>query len=250
MGPPVSIRNNITPGPSVIIEDILNMGPWSAGPSCMGYYVRRVACIIRNLSLKGLLGWGQTVPEIQSDGTSSRPEDDEPSYYLGWGGFSSDEQPMDEDSAELDDEDSPAYNLGWGVGATSTNQDVIDLTNDNGLMSQGNNVIDLTRSSPGPMDLDRDKSPGGTMEHDSVSSARHFMFHYNCLMMPVVNDPTSPAKRTVLRANCWMKAIGHDMSDQHVHAVVENAVHGLNSDQVPAQILMANRWVLNTFADA
>ncbi|KAG2337269.1 hypothetical protein BDR05DRAFT_952777 [Suillus weaverae] len=38
MGPPVSIGNNIPPGPSVIIEDIHNMGPWSAGPSCMGYY--------------------------------------------------------------------------------------------------------------------------------------------------------------------------------------------------------------------
>ncbi|KAG1866709.1 hypothetical protein F4604DRAFT_1682781 [Suillus subluteus] len=30
MGPPVSIGNNITPGPSVIIEDILNMGPWGS----------------------------------------------------------------------------------------------------------------------------------------------------------------------------------------------------------------------------
>ncbi|KAG1776722.1 hypothetical protein EV702DRAFT_1046046 [Suillus placidus] len=38
MGPPVSIGNNIPPGPSVIIEDIHNMGPWSAGPSCTGYY--------------------------------------------------------------------------------------------------------------------------------------------------------------------------------------------------------------------
>ncbi|KAG1772179.1 hypothetical protein EV702DRAFT_1246542 [Suillus placidus] len=33
MGPPVSIGNNIPPGPSIIIEDIHNMGPWSAGPS-------------------------------------------------------------------------------------------------------------------------------------------------------------------------------------------------------------------------
>ncbi|KAG2335853.1 hypothetical protein BDR05DRAFT_953776 [Suillus weaverae] len=32
MGPPVSIGNNIPPGPSVIIEDIHNMGPWSGGP--------------------------------------------------------------------------------------------------------------------------------------------------------------------------------------------------------------------------
>jgi hypothetical protein len=33
MGPPIPIGNNCTPGPSVIIEDIHNMGPWSAGPS-------------------------------------------------------------------------------------------------------------------------------------------------------------------------------------------------------------------------
>jgi hypothetical protein len=54
MGPPVHIGNNCTPGPSVIIEDIHNMGPWSAGPSDTGYYVGRVARMIRNLSLKGL----------------------------------------------------------------------------------------------------------------------------------------------------------------------------------------------------
>ncbi|KAG1840757.1 hypothetical protein F4604DRAFT_1939956 [Suillus subluteus] len=195
------------------------------------------------------LGWGQTAPKIQSDGTSSGPEDDEPSYDLGWGGFSSDEQPMDEDSAESEDEDSLAYDLGWGIGATSTNQDVIDLTDDNGLTSQGNNVIDLTRSSPGPMDLDRDELPGGTREHGSASSAGHFMFHYNRPTMPVVNEPSSPAERKVFRTNRQMKAIDHDMLDQHVHAIVENAVHGLNSHRVPAQILMANRRVLDTFAD-
>ncbi|KAG1726644.1 uncharacterized protein EDB91DRAFT_1086727 [Suillus paluster] len=32
MGPPVSIRNNNTPGPSVIVEDISTFGPWSTGP--------------------------------------------------------------------------------------------------------------------------------------------------------------------------------------------------------------------------
>jgi hypothetical protein len=50
MGPPVPIGNNCTPSPSVIIEDIHNMGPWSAGPSDMGYYVDQVACMIWNLS--------------------------------------------------------------------------------------------------------------------------------------------------------------------------------------------------------
>jgi hypothetical protein len=55
MGPPISIGNNMTPGPSVNIEDIHNFGPWSAGPSCTGYYVGRVTRIVRSLSLKGLL---------------------------------------------------------------------------------------------------------------------------------------------------------------------------------------------------
>ncbi|KAG1902843.1 uncharacterized protein F5891DRAFT_1185980 [Suillus fuscotomentosus] len=40
MGPPASIGNNLPPGPSVIVEDILIMGPWSAGPYHTGYYAR------------------------------------------------------------------------------------------------------------------------------------------------------------------------------------------------------------------
>ncbi|KAG0692169.1 hypothetical protein DFH29DRAFT_882932, partial [Suillus ampliporus] len=38
MGPPISIRNNNTPGPSVIVEDIFTFGPWSTGPYHTGYY--------------------------------------------------------------------------------------------------------------------------------------------------------------------------------------------------------------------
>ncbi|KAG1842961.1 hypothetical protein F4604DRAFT_1938407 [Suillus subluteus] len=195
------------------------------------------------------LGRGPTAPVWDRKmTTSSGLEDDEPGYDLGWGGFSSDEQPMDEDSGKLEDEKSPAYDLGWGIGATGT--DVIDLTDDNGPVSQGNNVIDLTRSSPGPMDLDRDELPGGRTEHNTASSTRHFMFHYNRPTVAVANGPSSPAERLVFWANRWMKAISHDLMDEHVHAIVENAVHGLNSDRVPAQILMANRWVLNAFTDA
>jgi hypothetical protein len=54
MGPPISIGNNMTPGPSVNIKDIHNFSPWSAGLSCTGYYVGRVTRIVRSLSLKGL----------------------------------------------------------------------------------------------------------------------------------------------------------------------------------------------------
>ncbi|KAG1723674.1 uncharacterized protein EDB91DRAFT_1087746 [Suillus paluster] len=47
MGPPVSIRNNNTPGPSVIVEDISTFGPWSTGPYHTGYYTRPFTRIIR-----------------------------------------------------------------------------------------------------------------------------------------------------------------------------------------------------------
>src|SRR6267154_1424994 len=38
MGPPASIRNNIPPGPSVIVGDIFTFSPWSAGLYHTGYY--------------------------------------------------------------------------------------------------------------------------------------------------------------------------------------------------------------------
>src|SRR6267154_6314249 len=47
MGPPTSIRNNIPPGPSVIVGDIFTFGPWSAGPYHTGYYARPFTRIIR-----------------------------------------------------------------------------------------------------------------------------------------------------------------------------------------------------------
>ncbi|KAG2028750.1 hypothetical protein BDR03DRAFT_1019390 [Suillus americanus] len=150
------------------------------------------------------LGWGPTAPEIHMDGTSSGLEDDEPGYDLGWGRFSSDEQPMDEDSSDSEDEESPAYHL-----------NVIDLTDDNGPASQRHNVIDLTWSSPGPMDLDRDKSPSGGTEHHTTSSTGRFMFHYNHPTVAVANDPSSPAEHLAFQANHRMKTIGHDLKESN-----------------------------------
>ncbi|KAG0694480.1 hypothetical protein DFH29DRAFT_880693 [Suillus ampliporus] len=46
MGPPISIGNNNTPGPSVIVEDIFTFGPWFAGPYHTGYYARPFTRII------------------------------------------------------------------------------------------------------------------------------------------------------------------------------------------------------------
>ncbi|KAG0698765.1 hypothetical protein DFH29DRAFT_877761 [Suillus ampliporus] len=52
MGPPVSIGNNNTPGPSVIVEDIFTFGPWSAGPYHTGYYARNCNMCRREESFK------------------------------------------------------------------------------------------------------------------------------------------------------------------------------------------------------
>ncbi|KAG1738323.1 uncharacterized protein EDB91DRAFT_1249240 [Suillus paluster] len=56
MDPPVFIGNNIPPGPSVNIEDIFIISPWSAGPCYTGYYAHQLPRIIRSLPLKGLDG--------------------------------------------------------------------------------------------------------------------------------------------------------------------------------------------------
>ncbi|KAG2335428.1 hypothetical protein BDR05DRAFT_978950 [Suillus weaverae] len=41
MGLLASIRNNFTPGPSVIVEAISTLGPWFTGPYHTGYYARK-----------------------------------------------------------------------------------------------------------------------------------------------------------------------------------------------------------------
>ncbi|KAG1868421.1 hypothetical protein F4604DRAFT_1682350 [Suillus subluteus] len=191
------------------------------------------------------LGWGPTMPEAPSDAASVGPEDDTPVYDLGWGEISSVEDSMDEDG--------PAYDLGWDVGATGQTQNVIDLTNDDGPaydlgwgvkpMTQAKakyigdiepDIIDLTNSSPAPMDLDPDD--GGESNASTSDTLDH--------------DAGTPAKRMRFRHNHRMKAISNDMTDIHMHALVENSVQGLNLSLMPGQILFENRGMLGAFADA
>ncbi|KAG1883063.1 hypothetical protein F4604DRAFT_1677980 [Suillus subluteus] len=182
------------------------------------------------------LGWGPAMPKAPSDAASVGPEDDTPAYDLRWGEISLVEDSMDEDG--------PAYDLGWDVGATGQTQNVIDLTNEDGPaydlgwgvgpMTQAKDIIDLTNSSPTPMDLDPDD---GDESNESTSDTPD-------------HDAATPAKCTRFQYNHQMKAIGNDMMDIHMHALVENSVHGLNLSLVPGQILFENRGMLGAFADA
>ncbi|KAG1849740.1 hypothetical protein F4604DRAFT_1934767 [Suillus subluteus] len=63
-------------------------------------------------------------------------------------------------------------------------------------------------------------------------------------------DAGTPAEHMRFRHNHRMKAIGNNMTDIHMHALVENFVHGLNLSLMPGQILFENRGMLGAFADA
>ncbi|KAG1768246.1 hypothetical protein EV702DRAFT_1253447 [Suillus placidus] len=202
------------------------------------------------------LGWGElyqtktAMSEAQPDCSNSGSGDDGPAYDLGWGQVYPVDQPMQEEVVGSDDRDRPAYDLRWGVGQTNN---TVDLTDEDGPSydvgwgvehaGQTPDVIDLTMDEtpaplsdgsalPAPMDLDddddRDGLPSGTMEYESMSTPERLMF----------------------QANRRMKAIGNDMTDLHMHAIVENAVYGLNSELAPGQILLQNRHILSTFTDA
>ncbi|KAG1771389.1 hypothetical protein EV702DRAFT_1049012 [Suillus placidus] len=168
------------------------------------------------------LGWGVTSDEqpMQHD-IIVLSNDDEPSHDLRWRAAASGLQPMEQDVIILsddEDEDGPLYDLGWGVQATAKSRSSSPLT--------------PTSSSPAPMDLDYDdRCPSPKDVEEDLYNAH-------------------PAKQSMLQENCWLKAIGNDMSDEHMHAIVENTVHGLNSSQVPAQILMENRHILGGSAEA
>jgi hypothetical protein len=80
------------------------------------------------------------------------------------------------------------------------------------------------------------------------------------------NKDPNAADLLGFRVNRRLKGIGHDMGmsicvisrktanaiqdDDHVHAIVENAVHGCNESRTPAHVLMDNRQVLSWYADA
>ncbi|KAG1834635.1 hypothetical protein DFJ58DRAFT_735768 [Suillus subalutaceus] len=153
---------------------------------------------------------------------------------------SSGDAPMEQDDTISEDGDGPGYDLGWG------NRNIIDLTNEDepvydlgwGVQGNGEGNVDSRSSSPlsplpsspGQMDLDEDT--------DRASS-------------PEVGDIDSQAKQQMLHTNRRLKSISNDVfSDDHMHALVQNAMHGLNNSRAPELILCQNRHLLDMFADA
>ncbi|KAG0692374.1 hypothetical protein DFH29DRAFT_1008773 [Suillus ampliporus] len=183
------------------------------------------------------LGWGvTTVAEqpMQQDVTPvSSNADDGPVYDLGWGINSPGEEPMQEDN------NGPSYDLGWGSAPSGEQlilQDVIDLTDEGPLYDLGWGKDQVTSRCPSPLSPLPDSSAPMDLDHDIRDSSP---IHYG-----------SETEDTILRENRWLKVIGNDMTDQHIHAIVENAVHGLDDSCAPGQILMENRHVLGGFAEA
>ncbi|KAG1766642.1 hypothetical protein EDD22DRAFT_844828 [Suillus occidentalis] len=198
------------------------------------------------------LGWGSAAPTNPSAPTAV-PEtsvNDDLVYNLGWGHtFSADTcaptaqldtEPSDAQIPALnvgmeggnlgdDKDDGPAYDLGWGnahpeeepMDGDDDDVAVIKLEAKEEIVhdvTQSNDVIDLTCSA----------SPERIRAHR---------------LSPAVTKPESASgdEQLMFRANRRLKAISNDMMDQHMHAIVKNAVYGLNAEQLPGQILLENR---------
>ncbi|KAG0701030.1 hypothetical protein DFH29DRAFT_876209 [Suillus ampliporus] len=174
------------------------------------------------------LGWGEDVTTISGDA------DDGPIYDLGWGVNSLGEEPMEED----EDDDGPSYDLRWGSAPSGEQlipQDVIDPTDEEPSYDLGWGEVRVTSRCPSPLSPLPDSSAPMDLDCDIRDTSP---VHYG-----------SETEDAILRENRRLKAIGNDMN-QHVHAIVENAVHRLDYSRAPGQILMENRHVLGGFAEA
>ncbi|KAG0698402.1 hypothetical protein DFH29DRAFT_878012 [Suillus ampliporus] len=148
-----------------------------------------------------------------------------PAYDLRWGVTTAAEQPMQQDitpvSSNKDDE--PIYNLGWGVNSVGGVKTEV-------IKSRCPSPLSPLPESSASMDLDHDNRDSSPEDED---------IHYG-----------SEAKDVILQENQWLKVIGNDMTDQHIYAIVKNAVHELNHSCALAQILMENRHILGSFTEA
>ncbi|KAG2108743.1 uncharacterized protein F5147DRAFT_652730 [Suillus discolor] len=186
-------------------------------------------------------------------------------YDLGWDGISAVSQdvgpPSEQDMAAevakaADDNDDPVYDLSWvatTVELTVMDNSVIDLTIDetpepSAPLPMEEEVIDLTKEDSPVYDL------GWGSSADDKETAKSG--HSSPIRMEMDVRSTSlsnhvrEAEDNILWRNRFMKAIGNDMTDEHVHAIVENAVYGLNGSCVPSQILMDNRQTFGMFAES
>ncbi|KAG1776252.1 hypothetical protein EV702DRAFT_1046396 [Suillus placidus] len=115
MGPPISIGNNIPPGPSVIIEDIHNMGPWSGGP----YNTEFVTEGARVMKVEKAC---HVMPEY-------RPGSADPYYHLLARAAFRDKQPSDPLESKFHPQtEKPESNEGWGVAQDANESTTTSMT--------------------------------------------------------------------------------------------------------------------------
>ncbi|KAG2049643.1 hypothetical protein BDR06DRAFT_975127 [Suillus hirtellus] len=204
----------------------------------------------RNDGLMYDLGWGPALPSSAGDaeGTSSNDSInacmelsgggiDGPMYDFGWGlalpssasdaeGTSSDKVGSDESPVyDLGDEE-PVYNLRW----ENRSKLVIDLLGDaDDDLTNGMEAMKSKPRQPIHDDLD--------MEQDDQESSA----------VEIIDDDLQ-GTQTILRVNRQLKTIGNTMANEHIHAIVENATHGLTASRIPADILINNRSILGGYA--
>ncbi|KAG2341412.1 hypothetical protein BDR05DRAFT_949741 [Suillus weaverae] len=179
------------------------------------------------------LRWGQlTLGEhIMVEDAGAFLDDDGPTYDLRWGDSTWSPEPKQPEVIDLTSKDGPSNNLGSGTLANSRDDDVIDLTDEDGPTYDLRWGSPLTPPpSPGAMELD--------VEDDMATSLDDLDAH--------------AAEQLMNQINHWLKAIGNTFGksdDEHAHAIVENAVHGLNDSRAPGQVLMDNQELLGWFTD-
>ncbi|KAG2353905.1 hypothetical protein BDR07DRAFT_1495481 [Suillus spraguei] len=211
------------------------------------------------------LGWNDLTtenPDIvanSSDGSTSPP-----AYDLGW---MAPALVQNTGNCYVHPDD-PVYDLGWGPvtpvdqGATETEHDLERGGTPPGEQAAQPNVIDLTGDDiPEIIDLTDGDGPTydfgwrPTSSRKETSASSGAPASTSAVPMELNGDDDAhlffdPVECMKFRRNRRMKAIGNDMDDEHVHAIVENAVHGLNDSRTPSQVLIDNRRILGSFANA
>ncbi|KAG2748633.1 hypothetical protein P692DRAFT_20874386 [Suillus brevipes Sb2] len=195
------------------------------------------------------LGWG-ALPSVE-EGTADDDNDDEdgPTYDLGWGAPPS----VDEVAARdgHDDTDGPIYDLGWGVIPS-----VEAVAAGDGHDDEDGRTYDLGWGAP-PSVEEVVVGDGPTYNlgwgvppsvEDATAGDGHGdddgpIYDLGWGETDAVIDLTSDDIAS--RAS----VVDRDEDDDHAQAIVENAVHGLTDDRVPAAIVLENRQLLGWFSD-
>ncbi|KAG1891930.1 uncharacterized protein F5891DRAFT_986424 [Suillus fuscotomentosus] len=215
-------------------------------------YVGRYLWLIEHCKADGInqspvydLGW--TLDPIPPSVVPADEIEEDPVYNLRW----SCPTMLPEEAEATDDNDDPAYNLSWVatmVESAAMDNDVIDLTIDetpepSAWLPMEEEVMDLTEEYSPVYDLGWGSMADATSGH--CSPIRMDMDVHSTSLSIHARE----AEDNIFQMNCLMKAIGNDMTNEHVRAIVENAVYGLNDSCIPDQILFDNRQIFGMFAD-